>query len=329
MHLRILASVLLFSAVSCWPAWGVELTPFAVRNILPPTLVHGLATAEPARLNAPGRLSARLGFDLANTSTDNRSGDETILMDGQTTVATLGLRYGIADRLQLGIDLPWVRHSGGFLDNFISNFHDLFGMPNGDRDKRPDNELNYSYPEDTGEGFLVDDTVSGPGDVRMLLAWQWLDSEQLAASLHGSVKAPTGDANDLTGSEAWDASLALSMQRDFSLSRGEAAIWGGVGATWLGDGEVLKDMAEDWAVSGWLGTGWSPLDWLALKLQFDANSALYDSNLDQLGDTALILTLGGTLGLGEHTSLDLGVGEDLSINASPDVIFHLGLAHRF
>ena len=329
MNLRILTCLLLFTAGSIGPAWGVELTPFAVRNILPPSLVHGLATAEPARLNDPGRLSARLGFDLANNSIDSRSGDETILLDGETSVTTLGLRYGIADHFQLGFDLPWVRHSGGFLDNFISNFHDFFGLPNGDRDERSDNELDYSYPEDTGEGFLVDDTTSGLGDIRMLLAWQWLASEQLAASLHGSIKAPTGDADDLTGSEAWDVSVALSLQRDFSLTRGEAAIWGGFGASWLGNGEVLEDLAEDWAVSGWFGTGWSPLDWLALKLQLDANSALYDSDLDQLGDPALILTLGGTLGLSEHTSLDFGVGEDLSVNASPDVIFHLQLAHQF
>jgi hypothetical protein len=39
--------------------------------------------------------------------------------------------------------------------------------------------------------------------------------------------------------------------------------------------------------------------------------------------------MGGTLGLGERTSLDIGVGEDLSVNASPDVTFHFQLAHEF
>lgn len=329
MPLRILACLFLFSAAASSPAWAVELTPFAVRNISPPSLVHGLAAAEPARLNDRGRLSARLGFDLANNATYNRSGDETILLDGETTVTTLGLRYGIADRLQVGVDLPWVRHSGGFLDNFIRNWHDFFGLPNGDRDELADDNLNYSYPADRGDGFLIDDTTSGPGDHRILLAWQWLAGKQLAASLHGSVKAPTGDADDLTGSAAWDVSVALSLQRDFPLSRGEAAIWGGVAASWLGNGEVLEDAAEDWAANGWLGAGWSPLDRLALKLQLDAHSALYDSDLDELGTPALIMTLGGTLGLSDRTSLDIGVGEDISVNASPDVIFHLELAHRF
>jgi hypothetical protein len=43
----------------------------------------------------------------------------------------------------------------------------------------------------------------------------------------------------------------------------------------------------------------------------------------------VILTLGGTLGLGDKTFLDIGVGEDLNVNASPDITFHLQLAHEF
>lgn len=65
----------------------------------------------------------------------------------------------------------------------------------------------------------------------------------------------------------------------------------------------------------------------AFKLQLDAHSALYHGALAELGNPALILTMGGTLGLGEATSLDIGVGEDLAVNASPDVSFHL--RHRF
>jgi len=64
-------------------------------------------------------------------------------------------------------------------------------------------------------------------------------------------------------------------------------------------------------------------------LQVDSHSALYDSELDELGNPPLILTLGGTLGFSDRTSLDIGVGEDLAVNASPDVTFHLNLFHKF
>jgi len=92
---------------------------------------------------------------------------------------------------------------------------------------------------------------------------------------------------------------------------------------------VLSGRAKNWVINGWVGAGWSPLGWLGLKLQLDSHSALYDSHLRELGRPAMMLTMGGTLGLGDVTSLDLGVGEDLAINTSPDMDFLLSLKHKF
>lgn len=326
---RLLIGLVLVLASSALPAWGIELTPFSVRNLAPPALVHGLAVAEPARLNLSGQFSARLGFDLVSNATINDSTNESIHLDGESYVTTLGLRYAMAERLQVGLDLPWVAHNKGFFDGFIQDWHKFFGLHNGDRSQLPDNELTYAYKKVNSDHLLLDDETSGLGDVRLLVAWQLLADEELAASLFTSIKAPTGDADDLTGSGAWDVSVALSAQRDFSLARGIAAVWGGLGGSWLGDGEVLEKQAKEWAANAWLGAGWSPLDWLGFKLQLDSHGALYDSELDELGKAPLILTLGGTLGFGDKTSLDIGVGEDLAVNASPDVSFHLNLAHKF
>jgi hypothetical protein len=326
---RILIYAGLITASTVLPAWGVELAPFAVRNFSPPALVHGLPVAEPARVNQPGQFSSRLGLDVSNIATDDNRSGENIVLDGETYVANLGLRYGLAEHLQVGIDLPWVWQSKGFLDGFIENFHDLFGMPNGDRNNMSKDQINYAYDSNDGDDFLLDHQTNGIGDIRLLAAWQWLDAENSAASIQATIKTPTGDADKFTGSGGWDISLALSAQRDFPLEKGSASLWGGLGGTWLDDGDVLQDRVENWAASGWLGAGWSPIDWLGLKLQLDSHSALYDSDLDEIGTPALILTMGGTLGLGEKTSLDIGVGEDLSIDASSDVTFHLSLAHSF
>jgi hypothetical protein len=329
MFSRILLCATLVMTAVALPAWGVELTPFSVRNFSPPALVKGLPVAESARVNQPGQFSTRLGFDISNIATDNKQDGEIIVLDGEIYVANLALRYGLAEQLQVGIDLPWVWQRKGFLDSFIEDFHDLFGMPDGDRKNMSKNKINYAYTSNDGDDFLLDNETNGIGDIRLLAAWQWLDTEQTDASLQASIKMPTGDADKFTGSGGWDISLALSAQRDFPLEKGLASLWGGLGGSWLGDGDVLQDRVENWAASGWLGAGWSPLDWLGLKLQLDSHTALYDSELDEIGTPVLILTMGGTLGLGERTSLDIGVGEDLSVNASPDVTFHFQLAHEF
>jgi len=321
----VLSSLLLCASSS----WALDLVPFQVRNLSPTTLVYNLAIAEPARQPAAGHASIRLGFDLANLSSLNDSGGESILLDGQTSVTTLGLRYALSDQLQFGVDVRWVQHKEGFLDNFVADWHSFFGLPNGDRDNLPEDQLAYHYQLDGLDRVSLLDETSGIGDLRLLLAWQFKKTDQGAYALQAWVKAPTGDADKLTGSGAWDFSLALSAQRDFPLGDGRGAYWGGVGINRLGTGDGLAGDVEDWAGNGWLGAGWSPLDWLALKLQLDVHTALYDSRLAELGDSAVILTLGGTLGFSERTFLDIGVGEDLAVNASPDVSFHFSLGHRF
>jgi hypothetical protein len=326
---RILTCSFLFLTCLPWSALALDLTPFSIRNFSPPAMIKGLPVAETPRLNAPGQLSTRFGLDVSNIATDNSSSDEAIVLDGETYVATLGLRFGLADHLQVGVDLPWVWQKTGFLDGFIENFHNLFGFPNADRDNLPKYKINYDYSHANGDDFQLGHQTNGIGDIRLIAAWQWLDTEQSAASLQAAIKAPTGDAGDFTGSGGWDVSLALSAQRDFALEKGMAALWGGLGGSWLGDGDVLQDRVENWAVSGWLGAGWSPLNWLALKVQLDGNSALYQSGLREIGNPAVLLTVGGTLGLGEATTLDIGLGEDLAVTTAPDAIFHFSLNHKF
>lgn len=315
--------------ISSDSAWAVELTPFQVRNLAPTALVHGLAIAETPYLLDKGRSSLQTGFELANNATLNRQEGESVTLDGETYVATLRLRYGLSDRLQLGLDLPWVWHSEGVMDGFINDWHDFFGFSNGDRDTLKNNRLDYLYARGGSEGLQLQDEVDGLGDLRLRLNWQFKSTEQAAFTLQGQIKAPTGDADKLTGSEAWDFSVAVSGQRGFALGEGQGAFWGGFGVTWLGDGEVLDEDVEDFAGNGWLGVGWSPLDWLALRLQIDSHTALYDSNLREFGDPAVIMTVGGTLGLTENTLLEIGIGEDLNVNASPDVTLHINLAHKF
>ena len=311
------------------PSRALDLTPFQVRNLSPTALVHGLSIAETPHLLLAGKTALQARFDLANHAMLNSRSGESIHLDGESYVATLGLRYGLSDQLQVGIDLPWVWHSKGFMDSFINDWHDFFGFSNGDRDALKNNQLDYLYSNNGDERLSLQDEVDSLGDVRLQLAWQFKATEQSAFTLQTQLKVPTGDADKLTGSEAWDLSLALSAQRDFPLGKGQGALWGGFGVSWLGDGEVLEEEVEDLAANGWLGAGWCPLDWLALKVQIDSHTALYDSDLSELGDPAVMMTMGGTLGLGGKTFLDIGIGEDLNVNASPDVTFHLSLAHRF
>ncbi len=324
------SAVLLVSlCLLAWPALALELVPFQVRNMTPTALVHAPAPAEAARLLAPGTVKASFSLDLASHAIENSTGNEQVVIDGETLMATLGLRYAINEQLQVGFDLPWIRHDEGSLDSFISNWHDFFFLPDGDRDDLPEDQLLFGYQRDEATELQLDQSTDGIGDLRLISSWQLSRDAQTATALHASLKVPTGDADKLTGSDSWGASLALSADRQIPLTQGQIAFWGGLGGSWLGNSEVLDSHAEDWAANAWLGAGWSPREWIDFKLQLDAHTALYDSALAELGDLAVILTMGGDLALGPQTSLEIGVGEDIAVGTSPDVTFHLGLTHCF
>jgi len=329
----ILKSILLLTCLfqlSSLYAVAFDFAPFRVRNLMPTVLVRTLTTAEPARLLAAGNYKVYLDLDLANNAIIDSDAEAQIHLDGETLLGTFGIRYGLSEQLQIGFDLPWVNHNKGSLDGFIENWHDFFGLPAGDRDELPDNELSYRYQGNGDELFNLDHSVAGIGDLQLQLSWQLATSKTMATALHLSLKMPTGVADKLTGSEGWGLGLSLAHDYKISLDGGAtAALWGGVGGKWLENGEVLSAQARNWAANAWLGAGWSPYEWLALKLQLDSQTALYDSELSELGDAALILTVGGTIAFTGTTSLDLGVAEDLAVNSSPDVTFHLGLSHSF
>jgi len=329
MSLFRLPVLLVSLCLLAWPALALELVPFQVRNMTPSALVHTPAPAEAARLLPPGTVKASFSLELASHAIESSAGDEQVVFDGETLMATLGLRYAFNEQLQVGLDLPWIRHDKGSLDSFISNWHDFFRLPDGDRDKLPEDQLLFGYQRDETTELQLDQSTDGIGDLRLVCSWQLSREARTATALHVSIKAPTGAADKLTGSDSWGASLTLSADRQIPLTQGQTAFWGGLGGSWLGKSDVLDSHAEDWAANAWLGAGWSPREWIDFKLQLDAHTALYDSALTELGDPAVILTMGGDLALGPQTSLEIGVGEDIAVGTSPDVTFHLGVTHRF
>ena len=96
----------------------------------------------------------------------------------------------------------------------------------------------------------------------------------------------------------------------------------------MGDSDVLAGKQNNVAGYGGLALGWKPWSWGEFKLQADLHSAMYDSDLLQLGHS-LQLAAGGTIWLPGNTFLDLGVTEQLSTDATPDYGMYFMLGRRF
>ena len=323
---------LLFSACPGFAssAWSLELVPFNTTNQSPLVAIYGLPAAGPARVLAPGRISAELRADIVSNFTRARETQEDILLDGETYRYTLALKHGIGERLEIGLEVPYVMHREGFLDSFINDFHDTFGFPDGSRSEAPKDRLAYSYIKDGRTLIDLSEEEEGFGDLRLTGAWQLCSREEdgaRALALRASLKLPTGDEDRLLGSGSTDFALWLTGSRSFR--GGSLALFAAAGGLLMSDGDVLEDQQRNAVAFGTLGGGWRPLPRLALKLQFDGHTPFYrDSGLREL-DGSVQLALGGTIGLTETLDLDLAVVEDIIADSAPDVVFHLALRKTF
>lgn len=305
-------------------------TAFYSRNQNPFIQVFGLPAAESAALTEKNQIDGRVVLDLANNFSLGVTDNERIILDGESNRITCAFRYGLTESVELGFDIPYISHERGTLDNFISDWHDFFGLPDGDRDNRNPKLLEYEYEKNGDVLHRTDSASHGLGDIFVSSAFLLYGNKAQSRniSLRLSLKLPTGSSEDLHGSGGTDFSWRLAADDALSLSSWKITYWGSAGLLFLGKGDVLEEIRNDLVGFGSMGAGWKIFDWAHLKLQLDGHTAVFDSALEELGDGAVQLNMGTTIHFDHDLSLDLNVIEDIMVNSSPDVVFHVAIRKK-
>lgn len=282
---------------------------------------------EGAWLLPRGETALSVSVATASHAVQDAGGGEFLLFDGETTRLALAFEMAVGERLQLGVKLPYVLHESGGLDGVVSRWHDWFGLPDGIRNLVTEDQLEFRYSQSGDLALDIRENQRGPGDVRLLAAWQLARGPFAATALRASLKLPTGDSAKLTGSGATDFSAGLAGDYRELFDRDWLGGFYRADLTLVGRPDRLADRSE--RLVGSLAGGFSARvnDRLELAVQGRLRSAAYDSELDLIGEPALLLNVGGTLVLGENLRLAIAVGEDVSVNSAPDVTFGLSLRY--
>ena len=96
----------------------------------------------------------------------------------------------------------------------------------------------------------------------------------------------------------------------------------------MGEGDVISSRKKQSAWYGSVALAWRVRERLSLKVQFDGHTAIYDSDLKEIGDGSVQLGLGGALSLSKNIQLDVIVSEDIHVGSSPDIVINVGLSWR-
>jgi len=297
--------------------------PILTRNQHPLVALYGLPLPLAARL--PGAGSGNIGATLnwSNIATTDTTDRRSYTLDGEVFEVRVQAEHAVGERYAVQGQLAWRQLSGGSLDSLVESWHDLFGMPNGSRGRLPEDALLVEYRAGESTLLRVEDDSSGLADLPLSVGYQLTASERGAVGTWLTLKVPTGRAEDLTGSGAVDVALSLAGERQLS---DRWQLFGQANVAWLGQGDVLEDLQQDFAGSLLAGTTWKAWRGLDLTAQLEANTAVMDTGTDLDGD-AVVLTLGGRYRTNSGWVWDLGVSEDQLADASPDIVFLLAVRH--
>jgi hypothetical protein len=296
------------------------------------TVLYGRPEFFAGSMHGKGSSEARVTLNLVSFAEIESRQNDGIELDGETYHALFSYSHMLTDRLEVTAQLPYMYHSGGFMDSTVDNFHDLFGLPEGDRPNQGQDELLFAIRETGREPFRLDDSAGGIGDirshVRYLLSAPNPDGRQLA--VQAGVKFATGDEDDLLGSGAADYSIGFGYSDPLTLARWRMTLSAHGGVLFLGDGDVLSDQQEDTVGFGGLQISMAATDRLSLIAQIQGASAYYDSTLDTISSTTVQLGFAANYSFPESGwDWQIGIVEDGLSKVMPDFALHMEISRRF
>lgn len=304
----------------CWAAI-VSAEPLPVRDLNPLLSGYELPAAL-GHIPASSKLTA--DFAVANISLDQRSSRETLQLDAELQRWQISFTKPLSNTLAVRIDIPYVRISGGRMDNFIESFHDTFGLPNGNRDLWPVKRLWLQHARNGQTDYALSHAQNGMGDLKLRLGKQLNAEPRFTSALWFSLKLPTGNADTLTSSGGTDAALSFvssqsvgmrfTTEQQISISR-------------LETGRRLTSQQEAWVWSGLVGLDTQLTSRWSAALQLDGHSRVFNSEVRALG-SALQLSLGPRYRSAAWNGVLL-ISEDVAVDTAPDVQLQLQVSRAF
>jgi hypothetical protein len=266
-----------------------------------------------------------LSVATSSHNIDETAADEILRLDGETTRLAIRYQRGLTDNLDIGIEVPYLWHESGNLDSIIEGWHSLFGFPNGARDIRQRDRLDFFYQDSRANTLAQTQNTNGFGDVRFLARWQKTHTETYSSAIQFGVKLPTGDSDNWLGSGGTDISIGLTGDASGLWSRDNLSGFYRLNITYLGEPDWLADRYNDFVGQLSVGLGLQVHRNLELSMQSRIRSPIYDSDIESLGATSVSLTFGANVRIVPRYRLVFSVGEDARPGSAPDVSFQIAL----
>ena len=294
-------------------------SPFLTRNQSPLSLIYGIPYASPARLLDQHKSRWISSLNISNTLIEQKGTNDQLFVDLETWQLNLFYDYGLNENWMFRVQVPLIAHSGGIFDSIIDTYHQTLGLPEGLQPNLPYDQITINFSQNNVNQISITNSTKDLGDIALQFAWQTTKLNNMAISYWGSLKLPTGDYRNLTGSGGTDISIWAAMDYQLKNTRW---LYGHAGLLYMHNNKVLKDIHNDWAAFASTGIKFQPWNSVELKAQLELQSAIFDTDIKFMGHVYQ-LTFGGSYLINKKQQLDFAVAEDIRPGASPDVNFNI------
>lgn len=296
--------------------------PFRTRNLSPLVSIFGLPSWDAFQTER----SFGLTSELANHYRLSQRDGDVLILDGETWRNNFFFSQNVGEDWAFNVELAHYGQTGGVLDDVVDAWHSAFGMPDGGRNNRAEEVLLYQLADPGGVFYTLDRRARGWGDLQLGVAYKLGVRRDFV--VEATVKLATGDEDLLAGSGATDWAISLFRPSGRMLGSRNAGYFWGAGVVRLGQPDRIAFDAESYGYFGVLGGSLKVLPRFGIKGHFDVHTGLYDSALEEIGQTSVQVTLGGWWDVSQRAVLEFAVNEDLHVSTAPDVVIHASLVWR-
>ena len=317
-----------------WIPWidtvqSIEMGPLHVQHRYPLYLIFLTPEPDSPRLIDKGHFVTSLSTDYTSIYIDEASDEWSALMDMEMTVVDLSLAYGLTNRVDISLAIPWISMNDGFMDSSLESYHGIFGFPNYGKENGPVDKFGYQISVDDDDWFDARSGGMNLGDSVVSVKMQITHAgshQGLTSSLLAALKIPTGDQQHGFGSGGFDQGLMLLNQYRVS----PLILYLNPGFVWLSDPETqgadihVKDMMTLLA-----GIEYEVSDTWSLIGQFNfVTSPFHNTGIAQMDQDSLELALGSAFSMWDNTIFEFAFSEDLTRTA-PDFTIHGAFRYEF
>jgi len=299
--------------------------PLGVRSVDSVSLLFPQATLDRAVSVGPGAWSFEQELHYASHEHSSRGGGALVIRDGEILRWELSARYGIFERAEVLVSLPFHYGSGGFLDGFITDFHEFTGT--GPTENRSGDYIETARANGREFAGLPEDEVK-LADLPVTMKYTiWDESTHpFALAARGSIQLPTGDSSDRFGSGTVDGGAGLLAEKTV----GDFSFFASADATFQDNPSLFDEVGvevETVTANAALAIEWRMFRCLGWIFQVNYAGAQIDDGGGYIfSRDRLIGSIGANVRLCEKAALRFGIVEDLVQGPVADVQFFVGLA---